>query len=169
MAVGGNNFRVRSLTRSMIDSPHFQRAHDFFLAAVARLRSPLLLALRLFFGWQFFLTGKGKLGDLEKPTAFFRDLGIPLPHFNAILAGSTECIGGLLLLVGLATRVVSVPLTVLLCVAYATADREALFDSDKFLSSAPLPFLMAVLVVFVFGPGAFSLDWLIARKLVAKK
>src|SRR5450432_3751936 len=114
----------------MIDSQLLSRAwpaHDFFLAAVAKLQSPLLLALRLFFGWQFFLTGRGKLGDLEKPTAFFTDLGIPLPHFNAILAGTTECFGGLLLLVGLASRIVSVPLAFTMFVAYATAEREALF------------------------------------------
>ena len=31
----------------------------------------LLLIIRLFWGWQFFLTGKGKLMDLSKPTQYF--------------------------------------------------------------------------------------------------
>lgn len=131
------------------------------------LRSPVLLIVRLYWGWQFFLTGKGKLMDLSKPTQYFESLHIPFPHFNAILAGSTECLGGLLLLVGLATRLVSIPLMILLVVAYATADLEAaraLFsDPDKFTGSAEFLFLFAVVIVFVCGPGLFSLDALIGK------
>jgi putative oxidoreductase len=151
---------------------HAQRAYGWLIAAAALLQSPLLLALRLYFGWQFFLAGKGKLEDLAKPAGYFRDLGIPWPEFNAVLAGSTECFGGLLLLAGLASRLVSLPLAFTMLVAYLTAEREALFaifsDPDRFLASAPLPFLLAVLVVLAFGPGVFSLDWLIARKLKSK-
>lgn len=150
-----------------------QRLYALFVTAASKLQSPLLLALRLFIGWQFFLTGKGKLMDLAKPTEFFRDLGIPFPAFNALLAGSTECFGGLLLFVGLASRLISVPLAFTMVVAYITADREAILslfsDSDKLLNSAPLPFLATALIVLAFGSGVFSLDWLIAKKLGSKK
>ena len=149
-----------------------QRLHALFVTAASKLQSPLLLALRLFIGWQFFITGKGKLENLAKITEFFRDLGIPWPGFNAVLAGSTECFGGLLLLVGLASRLVSVPLAFTMCVAYLTADRDALFaifsDPDKFLGSTPLPYLATALIVLAFGPGVFSLDWLLAKKFSAK-
>ena len=87
--------------------------------------------------------------------------------FNAILAGCTECIGGLLLLVGLASRLITIPMMILLVVAYLTADSEAaraIFSyPDKFLSAAEFQFLFAVVIVFVCGPGAFSLDALLAR------
>lgn len=106
--------------------------------------------------------------NLEKTTAFFTDLGLPLPKLNAILAGGTECVGGLLLLVGLGSRLVSVPLIFTMVVAYATADKEALAaifsDPDKFTSAAPFPFLLASLIVFAFGPGRFSLDALLFKK-----
>jgi putative oxidoreductase len=109
------------------------------------LRSPVLLLIRLFWGWQFFLTGKGKLMDLSKPTQYFDSLGIPFPHAQAILVACTECFGGLLLLVGLASRLVSVPLMILLTVAYITTESEAvrsiLTDPDKFTSAAPFLFL----------------------------
>ncbi|MEY2880107.1 MAG: inner membrane protein YphA [Verrucomicrobiota bacterium] len=128
----------------------------------------LLLALRLWWGWSFFLTGKGKLLDLEKPTAFFTELGIPLPKLNAILAGTTECFGGLLLLLGLFSRAASVPLVFTMGVAYATAHREQLVkifsDTDKFTEATPFLFLLASLIVFSFGPGKLSLDALIFRK-----
>ncbi len=131
------------------------------------LRSPVLLLIRLFWGWQFFLTGKGKLMDLSKPTQYFDSLGIPFPHAQAILVACTECFGGLLLLVGLASRLVSVPLMILLTVAYITTESEAVrsifTDPDKFTSAAPFLFLFAVVIVFVCGPGAFSVDALLAK------
>ena len=132
------------------------------------LQCVLLLVIRGWWGWSFFLTGKGKLINLEKTTGFFTDLGLPLPKLNAIMAGSTECFGGLLLLVGLGSRLVSVPLIFTMIVAYATADKDALAaifsDTDKFTSAAPFPFLLASLIVFAFGPGKISLDVLLFKK-----
>src|SRR4051794_32432807 len=109
---------------------------DGMLAGMGRFLQPvLLLIIRGWWGWSFFLTGKGKLLNLDKTTAFFTDLGLPLPKLNAIMAGTTEMVGGLLLLIGLGSRLVSVPLAFTMAVAYATADREALHaifvDPDK--------------------------------------
>jgi putative oxidoreductase len=132
------------------------------------VRDPLLLIIRLYWGWQFFQTGKGKLMDLDKVTGFFTELHLPFPRINAILAGSTECFGGLLLLLGLFTRVITVPLIFTMIVAYWTADNEAVkaifSDPDKFTEATPFLFLYACLIVFAFGPGCFSVDELIKRK-----
>lgn len=144
-------------------------AYGLLIRSASYLQSPFLLIVRLYWGWQFFQTGKGKLSDLSQPTEFFASLHIPFPAFNAALVGATECFGGLLLLVGLASRLISIPLTILLCVAYLTADSEALrsifSDPDKFLSATPFQFLFATLLVLIFGPGAFSIDYLIGKKL----
>ena len=140
----------------------------WFVPPAGVLQSLLLLIIRLYWGWGFFLTGKGKLMDLEKPTAYFQSLGIPLPHAQAILAGATECFGGLLLLAGLCSRLISIPLTILLTVAYLTADLDKVkmifSDPDKFLTADEFLFLFVVVLVFAFGPGKFSIDWLIKRK-----
>ncbi len=68
----------------------------------------------------------------------------------------------------LGSRLISIPLTFLLCVAYVTADNEALraifSDPDKFLNAAEFQFLFAVLLVLIFGPGVFSLDYLLGKK-----
>jgi putative oxidoreductase len=125
----------------------------------------LLLAIRLYWGWSFFSTGRGKLAHLDKITEFFASLGIPMPHANAAIAGSVECVGGLLILAGLFSRVVAIPLIFTLCVAYATAERESLqaifSDPDKFTGATPFLFLLAMVIVFAFGPGALSLDRLL--------
>jgi putative oxidoreductase len=145
-----------------------ERAGALFVRAAEKLQSPLLLILRLYWGWSFFMTGKGKLLSLEKTAEFFGTLGLPFPKLNALLAGSTECIGGLLLLAGLGARLVSVPLAFTMLIAYLTADREALFgifgEPDKFLAADPFLFLLTTLIILAFGPGAFSIDWLIARR-----
>ncbi len=146
-----------------------QRAWPRLEHAASSLQSPLLLAIRLYWGWQFFLAGQGKLMNLDRTAGFFADLGIPLPWFNALLAGTTECVGGLLLALGLASRLTAVPLIFTMGIAYVTADSEALraffSDPEKFLTAAPFLFLFAAVLVFVFGPGAFSLDGILGRKL----
>jgi putative oxidoreductase len=139
------------------------------LEKIANLtRDAFLLVIRLYWGWQFFLSGKGKLGNLEQTAAFFSELGLPAPKFQAFLAGSTECFGGLLLLIGLGSRLISVPLMFTMIVAYATAHLDALkgifSDPDTFVTQAPFLFLLASAIIFVFGPGRVSVDhWLNRR------
>ena len=144
-----------------------RRGYTLLIAGASSLQSVFLLAVRLYWGWQFFGTGKGKIQNIEKITGFFQDLGIPLPMAQAYLVGTVECVGGLLLMAGLASRATALPLTITLLVAYLTADREAALaifsDSDKFLASTPLTFLLATLPVLIFGPGRFSLDFLLAK------
>lgn len=128
------------------------------------LRSPLLLAMRLVWGFGFFEAGRGKLGNLGATAGYFESLGIPAPGANAFAAAATECVGGLLLLAGFGARVVSVPLAVTMLVAYATAHSASLRSLDEFVVQAPFPFLLTALVVLAFGPGAFSVDALVARR-----
>src|SRR5271156_5746232 len=95
--------------------------YELLIKAAQRLQSPLLLAIRLYWGWQFFLTGRGKLMNPRKVAEFFQSLHIPFPAFNVYLAGGTECFGGLLLLAGLGSRLVALPLIFVTVIAYLTA------------------------------------------------
>ncbi len=136
--------------------------------AGALLQSPLLLVIRLFWGYQFFLSGKGKLLHLDKTAAYFDSLNIPLPKLNAIMASSTEFAGGILLLLGLFSRVSSLALMCVMCVALGTAHREVfatLFSKpDDLLGADPFLFLYAATLVFCFGPGRFAVDTLIFKQ-----
>jgi putative oxidoreductase len=152
------------------------RGYEFLTASGTAMQSPLLLVLRLYFFWQLFLTGKGKLANIGKVSEFFASLGIPLPTLNAYFIGSLECFGGLLLIIGLASRPLALLVFLSMTVAYVTADFEAVSsifsDPDKFVKADPFPFLLTALIVFAFGPGRLSVDALLkwrSRKLAAKR
>lgn len=128
----------------------------------------LSFVLRLVFGWQFFLTGRGKLTHLDRTTEFFASLNLPAPGFHALFVGGLELAGGLLLLAGLGTRVASGVLAGVMIVAYATAHRaEALAGLDGYTAAAPFPFLFATLVLAVHGPGPLSLDAVLVKRSCA--
>jgi putative oxidoreductase len=112
-------------------------------------------------------TGWGKLHHLDKVTQFFTSLGIPAPGLNAGFIAGLELVGGALLAVGLASRLVSLLFVGDMVVAYVTADHVAFFsffsDPDKFVGAAPCTFLCASLLILIFGPGRLSLDALVDR------
>jgi len=150
-----------------------KKMYELYVRLISKLRSPFLLIIRLYWGWQFFLTGKGKLMHLDRTATFFANLHIPMPKLNAVLAGSTECFGGLLLLLGLGSRIITVPLIFTMIIAYLTADFEKvkniLSDPDAFVSAAPFQFMLTAAIVWIFGPGVFSLDAIIAKVRGGKK
>lgn len=146
---------------------HLERLHARLVQLATRFSDILLLIVRVYWGYQFFLTGWGKLNNLEGVTGFFESLGIPFPAANAVLVGSLEALGGIALIIGLGSRVFTLPLIGILSVAYATDDREALMniwsDPEAFLSATPFLFLAAALLIFAFGPGRFAVDHVVGR------
>ncbi|HEY3253797.1 MAG TPA: DoxX family protein, partial [Polyangiaceae bacterium] len=88
------------------------------LARVAWL-APLLG--RFSVGLLFLSTGWGKVHSLDKVTHFFETLGIPAPGLNAVVVGYSELVCGALLLLGLFTRLATLPLIVSMVVAILTA------------------------------------------------
>jgi putative oxidoreductase len=140
-----------------------------FFAAFDYLQSPFLLLIRFYWGWQLIQSGWGKLHHLEKVTEFFTSLGLPMPAQMAVFISCVEFFGGIFLALGLLSRFTALVLTINLITAYVTADREALFsifsDPDKFYAAAPYTFLVASLIVLIFGAGKVSLDALFNRLL----
>ena len=143
--------------------------YDRFFHFVDYLQHPFLLFVRLYWGVQLMQSGWGKLHNLDKVTEFFSSLHLPAPGFTALAISNLEFFGGILLAIGLFSRLISLILTINLIVAYITADREALFsifsDPDKFYAAAPYTFLVAALIVLLFGPGIVSADALLKRIL----
>ena len=145
------------------------RSYEIYCNTADLLKSPFLLAVRLYWGWQLMQSGWGKLHNIAGVTEFFTSLGLPAPRFTAIAISNLELFGGALLALGLGSRIIGLVLSVNMLVAYITANREALTsvfsDPGKFYNADPFTFLMASLIVFIFGAGSVSLDRLLQSKI----
>jgi putative oxidoreductase len=136
-------------------------------------QSVLLLLIRIYFFWQLFKIGLAKLNNIGTVITFFTKLGIPYPDINAWVVAGTECFGGILIVIGLASRLTSIPVTISMAVAYWVGDNVAVLNicghPDKFLKADPFPFFFAALIILCFGPGWFSLDAMVVTLLRRKR
>lgn len=116
------------------------------------------LAVRLTLGTAFVLTGWGKLHSLDSVTDYFTTLHIPLPHANAVMVSTIEFAGGILLILGLGTRIAALLLIGVMAVAILTAklpEADSLLD---LFSTIELTYLVTFVWLAVAGGGAASLD-----------
>ena len=99
-------------------------AYEALCVVLSSLRNPLLLAIRLYWGWQFATDGWGKLTHLGRVADYFgNSLHLPAPGATAVVVGLVEFGGGILFAAGLASRLVSLVLFVNMTVAFlAPAD-----------------------------------------------
>jgi putative oxidoreductase len=124
----------------------------------------LLLFFRINWGWQFLVTGQGKLAGHAKVVEFFTTLHLPFPEFTAWFVAGVEFLGGLFLLIGFANRPVGLVLAVNMTVAYLCVDEDRMTlvnffkEQDPFFQAAPFFFLLTALFAFAFGAGPISAD-----------
>jgi putative oxidoreductase len=106
----------------------------------------------------FILSGWGKLHHLDKVTEFFAALGIPAPGIQAPFVATVELVCGVLVLIGLFTRIAAIPLICTMIVAILTAKlKEITMISDLF-SMFEYLYIILLLWLSVAGAGAVSVD-----------
>lgn len=123
------------------------------------------LVIRLVFGYFWLETGIGKVQNLDGFTQRFVGWGIPHPAFNAALSAWTELLGGLLLMLGLFTRLVSIPMIINMIVALALVVSSRLMGLDDYVEADEVLYITIFFWFLIAGPGKISLDTLIARWL----
>jgi putative oxidoreductase len=122
---------------------------------------------RLTLGVVFLGTGWGKLHSLDKVTSFFTELGIPAPHFQAVLVACTELVGGGLVLLGLLTRLAALPLAFTMVIAILTAKRGDIDGVSSLFGFEEFTYLVMFLWLALVGPGPLSIDHLLKKRLGA--
>ena len=132
---------------------------------LAKLFAPVgpLLA-RITVGWAFVTAGWGKVHNIERVIGFFTNLGIPAPVFQAHMAAYTELVAGALLIVGLATRISSVALGIVMIVALKTALAEDIGGFTDLVGLVEFTYLVLLVWLAIAGPGKIAVDALITRK-----
>ena len=136
------------------------------LLTLARRLQPLGPTLaRLTVGLVFIGTGWGKLHTLPDVTDYFSSLGIPMPGLNARIAAGTEFFGGILVLVGLATRIAVLPMAFTMVIAILTAKRGDIHGLTDLVGFEEWSYLVFFVWLAVAGAGPLSLDHLVGKKL----
>lgn len=140
--------------------------YDFLISLGNFLQDIVLLLFRLYWGYGFLTAGWSKIMSHSDSVSFFNSLNIPYPEFFVFLVAGIEFLGGLCLILGLASRLVAIPLIITMVVALMTAHNMSwgdLINQDKLLIQAPITFLIVSIIIFTFGPGRVSLDYLFEK------
>ncbi|MGA2231418.1 MAG: DoxX family protein [Tepidisphaeraceae bacterium] len=147
--------------------------YDWVAAKIDLVQPVFMLLIRLYIGYQSAVSGWAHLTHVDQTADFFKSLNIPMPRLNVYIAGSTEVIGGILIGLGLASRLVAIPFVFNFLIAMVSVDladptlRDKLFhiwrDQDFVLKDDAFPFFFVGLMVLIFGPGKLSLDYLVRR------
>jgi putative oxidoreductase len=150
-------------------------AYEGFCVALNSLRNPLLLAIRLYWGWQFATDGWGKLHHLDRVADYFgNSLHLPAPGATALFVGVVEFGGGILFAAGIGSRLVSLVLFVNMTVAFLAAPDDRVNFShffskpDDFYGASPYTYWFAALLIMILGPGWMAIDTALARRVASK-
>ena len=120
-----------------------------------------LLLARLTIAYGFYNPAMQKWSDITSVGDWFGSLGIPFPYFNAYLAAGTELLGVVLLTLGLFTRLISIPLIIVMIVAITTVHLSHGFSAGDNGFEIPLYYMLFLALFASFGAGKFSLDHLL--------
>jgi len=143
------------------------RLRRLILRVASSLRWLPPTVTRLTLGFVFVESGWGKLHNLSKIIAYFTELGIPAPQFQAPLAAGTELVCGILMLLGLATRLASLPLIGTMIVAILTARRSELHGLSDLFGFIEYLYIVLCLWLGAYGAGPISLDAIFAKRFEA--
>jgi putative oxidoreductase len=135
------------------------------LAALAKIAFLPPLLARLTLGVAFAATGWGKVHHLDRVTGFFTELGIPMPGLNAVIVSVSELVCGTLLMVGVASRLATLPLAVSMVVALATAKAADIHGVVDLFGTVEFTYFALLVYVAIAGPGPIALDQLLSRRL----
>ena len=121
------------------------------------------LVMRLVVGYVFMLTGWGKLNNLPQMIQNFTEWGIPFPRILTPFVSGVEFFGGILLILGLFTRIPAAMLAVVMLVAIKAAKWDNVDSLETLLGFEEMTYFAAFLWLAIAGPGAVSLDRLLLR------
>lgn len=122
------------------------------------------LFARIVVGWVFMWSGWTKLNNLPTMIERFTEWGIPAPHILTPFVSGVEFFGGLLLLLGLFTRIAATPLVIVMIVAIISAKLDQIDSLETLLGFEEVAYMALFGWLAVAGPGPISLDHLLTRR-----
>ncbi len=141
-----------------------RKLHEILENAGNKLQDSALLFLRLILAYGFYNPAVSKFKNMESVSGWFETMGYPLPHFTAYMVATFEFLGVILLAVGFAVRLISIPLMIIMLVAITTVHLKHGFDAGSNGFEVPLYYFIMLFALFAFGSGKYSLTHLICKK-----
>jgi putative oxidoreductase len=123
-----------------------------------------LLFARLTLAYGLYQPAMEKWSNINSVAEWFESMSIPFPLLNAYMAASTEILGVVLLVLGLFTRLISIPLIIIMIVAIATVHFSHGFSAGDNGFEIPLYYMLFFTLFASLGAGKFSLDYLLFGK-----
>lgn len=120
-----------------------------------------LFFARLAVAYGFYEPAMTKWQDIQSVAEWFGSIGIPFPTLNAYMAASTEILGVVLLTLGLFTRLISIPLIIVMIVAITTVHLGNGFSAGNNGYEIPLYYMLFLALFASLGAGKLSLDHLL--------
>ncbi len=127
-------------------------------------RSLALFFARLAVAYGFYEPAMQKWSDIHATGEWFASMGYPFPLLNAYMAASTEITGVVLLTFGLFTRLISIPLMVVMIVAITTVHLANGFTAGNNGFEIPLYYLLFLAIFATHGAGKISVDYLLFKE-----
>lgn len=143
----------------MIKSFYFTIQH-----LLSQGQSLSLFLARLAVAYGFYEPAMQKWSDITSVASWFESMGFPLPTFNAYMAAGTELLGVVLLTLGLFTRLISIPLIIIMVVAIMTVHLSHGFSAGDNGFEIPLYYMLFLALFASLGAGKISLDYLLFGK-----
>lgn len=140
-----------------------------FQKLIQTSNSKTTIIIRLMVGVVFLSEGIQKfLFPAIRGAGRFEIIGLPSPELLGSFVGTFEIICGAMILLGLLTRLASIPTLVIMLVAIATTKIEVL-GTDGFWammhgSRTDWAMLLGSFFLIIKGGGGFSLDWLFLKR-----
>lgn len=138
------------------------------ISQLKKLKDLPPLFFRLVLAYGFYGSATMKLKNFGGIVEWFTGMGMPLPKLNAFLATGTETAGFVLLFLGLATRLISIPLIIVMIVAIATVHIGNGFEAGNNGFEIPVYYILMLFSLLITGPGKISIDSLIKNSLNKK-
>jgi putative oxidoreductase len=140
------------------------KIHSLSKNILEYFQSIALLLARLAVAYGFIEPALMKWKDIDAVANWFATMSIPFPTINAYMAATTELLGVILLTVGFLTRLISVPLIVVMVVAITTVHLAHGFSAGDNGFEIPLYYMLFLFIFASHGAGRFSLDYFLFEK-----
>ncbi len=143
---------------------HLIKSYKEFSRLSEYTHSLSLLLARIAVAYGFYEPAMMKWNDIHSVAEWFGAMGIPFPLLNAYMAATTETVGVVFLILGLLTRLISLPLIIIMVVAIVTVHLSNGFSAGSNGFEIPLYYMLFLFIFLSQGAGRFSLDHLIFDK-----